>query len=170
MLWSKRLFLGAGVGLLALIVAFFQLRPLTPERARKILADRGYVISEKEFLRSIATGDLAVVKAFLKVGMDPNRMDERGVTPLGLAVRWRRAEVVRVLLAAGADPNIPDVYGRTPLFMAVENNDLALARLLLAGGADPNHRDERGFTPLALARRLRLAEMEVLIRSYGGHL
>ena len=44
--------------------------------------------------------------------------DERGITPLGVAVGFNRLEVIRELLAAHADVEKTDRMGNTPLHYA----------------------------------------------------
>jgi hypothetical protein len=85
-----------------------------------------------------------------------NARDERGQTPLGVAVEGGQKEIAELLLEHGADPNLANGYGNTPLHHAVESGRTAeeiaaSLRLLLASGADlgaPNH---NGHTPLRTA-------------------
>ena len=55
-------------------------------------------------------------------GVDPDKPDKGGRTPLWLAARDGREGVVDILLGrSGVDPNQQDVDGQTPLCWASEN-------------------------------------------------
>jgi ankyrin repeat protein len=53
---------------------------------------------------------------------DPNRTDNRGVSPLHIAARTRCSAAVRTLLKHGADPGLPNQSGSTPLKLALLNS------------------------------------------------
>ncbi len=72
-------------------------------------------------------GDLEALKSMLENGADVNAADDRGITPLGVAVGFNRVPLVKQLLAAGADVQKPDRKGNTVLHYAAgtdpfENN------------------------------------------------
>ncbi len=111
----------------------------------------------EELLASIAAADVAKVRFFLLVGADANYKDERGRTPLGVAIsdtdKGPNLDVVGILLKAGADPKAQwGNCGTTPFFSLVQNctssragsaalsNQVAAVRLLLKHGADPNRK------------------------------
>ena len=66
-------------------------------------------------LRAAAAGDLALVKALLAQGADPDGTTAGGQTALMLASISGLAEVVRLLLDAGADVRIKDRLGLTAM-------------------------------------------------------
>lgn len=81
---------------------------------------------------------VAVLRALLTSGADPNLRDADGQTALMAAATSGLEESVTVLLAAGADVNAQDVLGDSALSAATNRGHAHIVRLLLAGGADPN--------------------------------
>lgn len=99
----------------------------------------------------------------LELGADPNAADDKGFSPLHLAVIREAPGVVRALLEAkGIDvnpksfpPQRPEFDGpppeTTPLNVAVEMRQAEVVRALLAKGADPNLADGNGNGPAHIA-------------------
>jgi ankyrin repeat protein len=113
-------------------------------------------------IASLRCRDLAVVKALLAGGADPNVSRSFGNKPLLLAAGSRgkhAAETVAILLAAGADVRDNDNRTRaTPLFAGVINEGpqaVEIVKLLLAAGSDVTEVNKGGYTPMALARLAR---------------
>jgi len=110
-------------------------------------------------------GDLEALGRFL--GEDnsaADRRDERGITPLGVAVGFNRVAAVRALIAAGADPNLADGKGNAPLHYACGYGREEAAGLLLDAGADPARRNDDGQTPLDVARLNKETALEKLMQ------
>jgi ankyrin repeat protein len=83
---------------------------------------------------------VALVRALLDLGADPNAEDDAGFPTLFAAIDRTasdRAEVLAMLLAAGADVGQRGVNDYTPLHYAACREDVASVELLLAHGADP---------------------------------
>jgi ankyrin repeat protein len=53
-----------------------------------------------------AQGNVTVLDFLLDRGMEPNSRNERGVTPLAIAITRGQVEAVKLLLHRGADPNL----------------------------------------------------------------
>lgn len=53
-----------------------------------------------------AQGNIAILDFLIDKGMDPNSRNERGVTPLAIAITRCQAEAVKLLLRRGANPNL----------------------------------------------------------------
>jgi uncharacterized protein len=51
-------------------------------------------------------GHATLVSLLLKHGADPNRLNDRGQSPLAGVVFKNEAEVIKILVEAGADPEI----------------------------------------------------------------
>lgn len=91
-------------------------------------------------------GNLALARAELERGADPNAGDEEGKKPLHHAVVDYDTAVL--LIGAGAGVDARDQLERTPLFEATGAADPRMIRLLLSKGADIEAKDQEGQTPL----------------------
>ncbi len=69
-------------------------------------------------------GHPETVRALLARGAEPNRLNDRGQTPLAGAVFKAEPEVIRLLVAAGADPDAGQPSGRATAAV-FERPDLA---------------------------------------------
>lgn len=96
-------------------------------------------------------GILKRVRLLLKLGANPNAVDDFGQTPLYVALVLNQKKfvgVVRELLAHGANPNIDGP--RNPLMLAAENAHSGCIEALIEAGANVNTVQESG-TPLIKA-------------------
>jgi ankyrin repeat protein len=98
----------------------------TPERATKVLN------------HMLDKDDLEGVRLLLAAGADPNRVNQRGETPLHWAVwRGRSAPIIEALLDGGAAIDMRrQKDGRTPYAIAVQSGQTETANLLASRGAD----------------------------------
>ena len=89
---------------------------------------------------AVQNGRLHVVKMFLSLGLDPNRICESKGTPLLCAAMMGHAEIVKILIESGANPRLRNLKnGTTPLVVASQNGHVEVVRVLLnIGKADPN--------------------------------
>ncbi len=115
-------------------------------------------------------GALLVVERLLKLGTDPNLLDQGGHTPLYAVANGCASagggEVVRALVKAGADVNAcGGVTRATPLHMAARRGHVEIARALLECGAAINARDRKGDTPLTRAINCRQSQVAQLLIS-----
>jgi len=83
-------------------------------------------------------GNVAVTRALLEAGADPNAYTATGVTAMHFAAEANASDVIEVLLMHGADANAPDHFSqRTPLMFGAVRSANDAVSALLAGGADP---------------------------------
>ena len=87
---------------------------------------------------------------YLSKGFDPNRQNQKGVTPLQIASAYGHVEIVRTLLNLPTiQINQGNLQGLTPLHWAsIHNRVDALELLLKDSRIDINKQDNQGNTPL----------------------
>ena len=103
------------------------------------------------FLQACRNNQKTVVQTFLKRGgVDVNKRDESGNTPLIYTCQKSARDLVKLLLDAGADVNLPNQRGRSPLHFAAESGNAQIIALLTEAGAEVNATDNDGMTPLMI--------------------
>lgn len=97
-------------------------------------------------------GDVEKIKALFKnTPTIIEATDEKGQTPLHIAVRNHRTAAAQTLLALHANVNARSSSGQTPLHVAVREGDLEMTAFLLKNRADARARDNAGNSPLWVA-------------------
>jgi ankyrin repeat protein len=91
-------------------------------------------------------------ESLIAAGADINAHDNRGLTPLHIAVfgKGGDSEIAALLLEHGADINAQDITGVTPLHLATSMckvADLSLIKMLCDAGARLDIQDRNGMTP-----------------------
>ena len=102
-------------------------------------------------LYAARAGCLGCVSAMVEAGVDVNRPNPDGMTPLMMALDNGYPNVARYLLDHGANPHTWDWWGRTPLYVAVTTRggrdsrpgprlpeSMAFINALLDAGVNPN--------------------------------
>lgn len=99
------------------------------------------------------------VKKCIERGVDVNKYDEWGWTPLMWASYYLHYDIVLFLLENGADPNLRTTgkysslpEGSTALMMAAVNGNVSLVKLLLKHKADKKIVNKYGRTAISYAR------------------
>ncbi|WP_369750915.1 ankyrin repeat domain-containing protein [Pontibacter sp. BAB1700] len=87
-----------------------------------------------DLIGAARAGDVAVIREHLQSKADVNAADQRGFTPLIIAVYGGHHEAVEVLLEAGANVNQQDASGNTALMGTAFKGYSALAELLISKG------------------------------------
>ncbi|MCB9228922.1 MAG: ankyrin repeat domain-containing protein [Deltaproteobacteria bacterium] len=95
-------------------------------------------------------GHLEAVELLLEAGVDVNKPDKYGQTPLLLAVfnSNEDEDIAKLLIQYGADVNKASNRGESPLSFAAGSRNHELSKLLIECGADVNVMDMDGYTPL----------------------
>jgi ankyrin repeat protein len=132
---------------------------ITPEAARKELAQENIPYPAEAMIGYIEQGNTEVVGWFLSIGMHVDARNEFGESGLMLAAEQGHLEMVkllvRLLISSGADVNAADVkglaVGETPLIVAAMKGKTNIAALLIAEGAKVNSRTKDGQTALIYA-------------------
>ena len=121
---------------------------------------------EADLVFASALGDAAAVKEQIAKGVDLNRTNKTGMTPLAAAARTGQIEAVRLLLGRGANADAGD--SSTPLIMAVGWHHVDVAAALLESRADPNRTDADGLSPLVNAIQVRDRQAVQLLLEKGA--
>lgn len=102
-------------------------------------------------LQACKNNQKSVVQTFLKRGgIDVNKRDESGNTPLIYVCLKNARDLVKLLIDNGADVNLGNQRNRMPLHFAAETGNAEIISLLVDAGADVNGTDNNGVTPLML--------------------
>jgi uncharacterized protein len=73
-----------------------------------------------ELLRAaVAARNTKIGLELIRRGIDVNRRDREGATPLQYTGTYQMVELARAMLDAGGDPRPKDRFGNTPLWSAV---------------------------------------------------
>lgn len=101
---------------------------------------------------AVARRDMEWVELLRGLKADPDIADNRGVTPLMLAVQQGWVEGLRELLKGRVRVDASNSAGETPLIFAVHRKDTQMMRVLLGAGANPDRADNSGRTARDYAR------------------
>jgi uncharacterized protein len=75
-------------------------------------------------------GDSRLIRALIADGFDVDARDERGQTPLIVAIRHRQLRAAAELIAAGASLSVETRTGWTPLSVAVKSGNPFMIELI----------------------------------------
>lgn len=85
-----------------------------------------------------------IIKYFLDKGVDVNKADKEGNTPIMAAASARETAVLELFLSKAKNINVQNLKGESALTYAVRNGSPEAVSLLLAKGADVNVKDKDG--------------------------
>jgi len=103
--------------------------------------------SANDLIACIKKNDEPGLKKLLETGVDPNGLDDNGITPLIYCVYRNDIQMAVTILNAKADINGKDSLGMTALHAAAFAGNTDLVKLLLENGADPDVKDLKGRAP-----------------------
>jgi serine/threonine-protein phosphatase 6 regulatory ankyrin repeat subunit B len=103
------------------------------------------------------------IAAFSGYGININKTDNTGKTPLMTAVSDKRWENVKPLVDAGASYKFTDMSGKSLLVMAMENRNTSLALYLIEKGIDVKQKNSTGRTALHTAASFKGKEWDKII-------
>lgn len=105
-------------------------------------------------------GRADIMDLLLQLGADVNARNEKGETPLMLAIHYGRKEVVALLdKIPTVQVNAQNDLGQTSLFYSANKNDYDLTKSLLSKGADAKIKDNKGLTAAASVSEDNIAEL-----------
>ncbi|KAJ8771969.1 hypothetical protein K2173_027146 [Erythroxylum novogranatense] len=102
---------------------------------------------------AIYDGDFYRLKCLIRAGVDLNKTDYNGRSPLHTAASKGYEDIAIFLIERGADANISDRFGNTPLLEAIKSGHDEVASLLVKGGAIIAVDDAGDFLCSAIAKR-----------------
>lgn len=114
-------------------------------------------------------GDLTLVAAAVKHGIDPNQRDIYGRAAISYAAMNGHAEVCTFLLTqTGLDAATADLDGFSPLVLAVINGQSEVVRILLSHGVSVEPKDPTDLIPLGLASQAGHADITSMLLQRGA--
>lgn len=124
------------------------------QQFRASLESRGIKFIAPEFFRCISGGDLAAVVLFVNAGMAIDTPNEKGWTPLMVALFDGKEEVALFLIKKGADVHFADNSGYQPLHWAAFQGYAAVIGEIVGRGGIVNVTTHYAWTPLMQAAAL----------------
>ena len=79
---------------------------------------------------AISKGDLGKVQQLVEIGVDVNKKDERGTTPLMYAILFNQPQIAAYLIKKGADYRAEDANGLTILDYAKKSKSEEIIKLV----------------------------------------
>lgn len=102
-------------------------------------------LGDNALMRAVESNRRHEFDAAMEMGVNIDRANDRGVTPLLRAALFEHGEYyLKRLLEAGASPSVTSQIGTTPLLAATVEGRLEMVRMLFDAGADPRGFDEIG--------------------------
>lgn len=121
------------------------------------------------FLKACQNGQKGIVLSFLKRGgININRKDNAGFTPLHYACRKGTRDIARILIENDADVNVMSNRGVTPLHLAASIGSKEIMRLLIEAGADVDATDNSGQSVMIYAIRSGKTDAVRFLKEYGA--
>lgn len=117
------------------------------------------------------SGDVNKISELIDDGVSINALDDKGETPLIIAILESRFSVVDIIIEHGADIRARNRGGFTALHAASYVGNSAIARKLLDKGADVNDQDNKaGVTALSVAAEEGYSGVAQVLIDFGAKL
>lgn len=126
-----------------------------------------------ELLKAADSGDVLLAKRALDHGANVE-INNRGSTPLLLAIQNHDPQMVKLLLERGANPSVraKHSHGETPLTLAARYGGVAVVELLLRAHIDTEARFDgyaiNSITPLGIAATFGYAKVVIALINAGA--
>jgi ankyrin repeat protein len=126
-------------GRLALLVAAAAISSCdSPQKqALRQLSKSGIEASGRSLVKAVRNREPDLTGLLLEARVHTEQRDERGLTPLGVAVSHRDVSTTHMLLNSGANVNATLGNQSSVLGIAAQNDDVPMVETLLAAGARP---------------------------------
>lgn len=136
---------------------------------RAVLEERGFKFVPTEMFACVSTGDLANVVMFVNAGMSVDTLNDRGWTPLMVALFEGQEKVALFLIKRGADPFFCDPTGYRPIHWAAFHGYVTVIRELAQRGANLGIKTNFGWPPLLQAAARGYAAAVDTLVELGAH-
>lgn len=111
--------------------------PMPPDMAKSMLKLKGYMPDEESLFRAVRANDNMMIKAFADAGVNINAKNDKGETPLTVAMQSSETRTIKALIEY-ADINMRDGKGNSAIHLALKKNKDDIFKLLLEKNADVN--------------------------------
>lgn len=122
----------------------------------------------QDIFAAARANDVVALEGFLKSGADVNGKNEKGYTPLILAVYNENNEATEFMLKNGANPNMQDGSGNTALMGATFKGYHTAVKTLLRYKANVNQVNYNDATALVFAATFGQVEIAKTLLSHGA--
>lgn len=139
------------------------------EQTRRGLESEGIEYSPRGFFRAVETGNVRAVQLFVEAGVDINQRNDKGWTPLMVAIFSSNEAAASLLMDAGARADIQDQRGYGPLHWAAYRGYVSVTKRLIQSGVPPDLKSHAGITPLLQAAAMGHADTAQILLEAGAH-
>jgi ankyrin repeat protein len=117
------------------------------------------------------TNSLDVFQYLEQLGISPNVVTKKGVTPLHvIAYKGKDLSIFNYFISKGVNLNQADEHGNTVFLNAVRSNDLSIIEFLASKIEDINVSNKEGVSPLLIAVQRNTPEVVTFLLSKGANI
>lgn len=124
-------------------------------------------VQAQDIFAASRANNVEELKKYVSEKVDINQTNEKGFTPLILAVYNNAPEAVQFLIANGANLNAQDKSGNNALMGAIFKQNTAMVDLLIANKANVNQVNYNGASSLIFAATFGKPEMVTSLLNAG---